>query len=261
MKKIMALFLALCLFLPLGRPVSAARAEYPNADHVFLPGSGNVMVYGYKNQDAFLEALEVMDVPGNIVLPKSLQSIGDFDTIVELTDWYDEVDRQFWQYIYILRPHNEEGFLYLEVDHVNFFELGDRRTVLDMSYVTENMGQLDQLAEDTGYWAIIRDGIAFLYGGKDLTAISWQNGNISFSIELIYSHQFGKTDYAEGSLMNALLSLDEEKFAYARDILMSLGVEQDDNPGTGDDTAMWLVWMPLSLMGMVAVLGFKKRSV
>ena len=250
-------FMVSFLLLPLCQPASAETNPYCDATNVLKPGSETEFALAYDDPEVFIESIDPNYFPKNILLPKSVSAIGTFHMIIDNNG--ERVPGAFYQYYFVIIPHNEKGHIYLEVDHLNPFVLEEDRMVMDISYASESMATLR-----IGQWvenprAIIRDEITYLYTGRFLTAVSWQNGDTAFSIRLVYGDQIGKTDYAEGSFMNALLSLDEEKFDYARDILLSLGAEQEENPNTGDDSVVWLVCMPVCFVGMVVVLASKKR--
>ena len=267
MKYVLVLLLCVTLFFCTFLPAFASYADdYPDSVPIHFPESGDVIELGYDNATAFEKAVKSMDVPTDLIMPEDLKAIGNFVAIIEQTDW--QHDGQFWLYMYILDPHNEDGEFCLEVNHTKYY-YPKERPVLDLSYVSNNMTCLDlskldaTLANETSF-SIYRDGLEFVSVQGKLSFINWAIEDTKFTITRSYNYQSEKTDYAEGSFMNALLSLDEEKFAYARDILLSLGEESDKNPSTGDPAAaaiaLCFTGMALACLGLTATITLKKRK-
>ena len=251
-----------CLLLSVNTYVSAVD----NAPTAKMTPAYEIITFS--DLDSFYANIGDYAIPDNFLMPDRFSPIGSFHSISS------EADPNFGAYgtfyYYMINLHGSDSKLIIDIAHIEPYELPEEWHTLDISNVTVNMAQLDPSLFSTSspstpyYYVIYRDGITYMYHGENLKYIVVQFDNMEVTLGPADSSFNNPSVYAEGSFMNALLSLDEEKFAYARDILLSLGEESDKNPSTGDPAvapiALCFTGMALACLGLTATVALKKRK-
>lgn len=237
------------------QPVTAMQ----NQTRMIVPGYGDVAAPGFDTLTVFNDYLQAADLPEGFVMPNELAAIGSFHAWLDLTERKQPANTEYY---YGIELPMDEVVLWLYAKH-NTQHNYSRLQKLNLSSVSDDMCVLNDATIAAGITSgiIQRGGLTYLYGGGKLYSITWQTEFAALEINL-HLIDAGNATYAPGSFMDKLLSLGEEYWNEAHDILMSLGTSKSSNdestPGTGDPILLFAALLPTSAAGM-ALLHKKKK--
>ena len=213
---------------------------FPVHASVHLPIAEDCLYFGFNDIDEFIAYLETAkttdEIPSTFVYPQEFSPIGSLNTWG--SPMYTQQHHDNSIYYYGIDLWEEDATVWFEIKHKTYTDLSTY-TVLDKSYAGEDMRTLSNVPNDSERYIIRRGALYYFYSNKQLRFIRWYriseyyvdyNGwYISGPIvDTLTFDPFGKLfesnfSYTPGSFMEKLLSLDEEKFQEAHDILVSLG--------------------------------------
>lgn len=267
-KRIFSILMVILLTLSLSQLVNATSLVEP--DTPYDPNDFPLQT-SYDDLYLFQQYLdeECDNLPSDFVLPEDLQSIGTF------AGWLDQSftvrNPPFSRYHYYIKLFEDNTILWLHVYHYGRYKTYFTQEELDISHVEGDMSKLNNAVNPNAHnYYILRDSIEYHYDDEGkLSSIQWHNldntSNTRTTYQLLLSISYKDyTVYNSGPFMDKLLSLDQEKFNEAQDILLSLGTSEgsksEDSPGTGDPILLFAALLPTSAAGM-ALLHKKKKHI
>lgn len=233
MKKYIYGILSLCFcicFLLLGEPLTAqAGVRLPIAEDVHYFGFDDLAEF-----NAYLQTAETTgELPPYFVYPQELAPIGAFNTWG--SKMYSQKNPDNSVCYYSIDLWEEDVTVWLLVEHNTYHDFSLCST-LDKSYAGADMLTLENVPDATERYVIRRGALYYYYVNNKLFSIFWyriyeQDDGYGGKLTVIdtlqldpYSQFFSSGfTYSPGSFMEKLLSLDEEKFREAEDVLISLG--------------------------------------
>ena len=233
MKKYISWILSLCFclcFLLLGEPLTARAG-------VHLPIAEDVHYFGFNDLDEFNTFLQIAkttgELPSYFIDPSELSPIGAFNTWGSAK--YSLNNPDYSRCYYSIDLWEEDATVWLLVEH-NTHHDASHLKVLDKSFAAADMLTLENVPDGAERCVIRRGSLYYYYVNNHLFSIIWYRiyaqadgygGQISMidTLQLDpYSKLFSSDfTYHPGSFMEKLLSLDEEAFLEAHDVLISLG--------------------------------------
>ena len=219
------IIMLICLLTPL-----AAYAA------VHLPITEEGMFFGFDDIETFNSYLQssesASELPANFIRPQDFSPIGSFNT------WgssdYTLQTPYITQYYYAFNLWEEGSTVWFHILHNEYLNYGSYPT-LDISYANGDMRTLKSTPDSSLCYIIRRGSLYFFYDASELSSIIWyrisqqDDGYGKYTVvDTFRLDPYGKLLGSEfvcspNSFMDKLLSLDEEKFREAEDVLISLG--------------------------------------
>lgn len=174
-------------------------------------------VEGYEN---FLSHWEPTNLRCGFVLLSELSMFGRMESFCTYRS-----DLRTYSYEFTLSQTTGGyyGHLGLDVEH-NEQQRYQDFTVLDMSCVEDSVDKLKPEYQEA-YYVLQREEISYVFYYGDLEHIEWQNGDILFSL-----HGYSSSEqphftmaYYIGTIIEKLLSINEEEFQEAKAQLLTIG--------------------------------------
>ena len=213
-------------YMPNPKPVEAPMKT------ISLPGEGKLNAPGFDDLAEYRNYLKIAELPDGFVKPSEFHPIGTFYQWVKISESNREDN---FDYLYGIQLDNDDTTLWFRVKHNAGLDLRNI-PVLDISSVNNDMRTISETvdAETRALCIIPRGKLTYLYVNGALFSLHWQredtDAKISVLFNIYFTHAYSdEITYTTDSFMEKLLSLDEEKFQDARDVLISLGTGKYDN--------------------------------
>ena len=223
MRKILAILLLACMIFGIANIVCATEVYDDLSTSDYLYTGEEILSYceEYKDREGF---------PDYFVTPERVAFLGTMNRFLSLGLTGQGVFR--YEY-YIDFAWNEE---YQSSLVLNIFDQGEldlsNTTVLNISKVDGSMAKVKDIVKmkPRERYAIKRGELYFVYYMNEFTQIEWEHNNMKFI--LYYNQSVGGADYwynpwvrmePGDNIISDLLSLEEEKFLKAQDLLLTIG--------------------------------------